>query len=177
MKKYVASSANAEVLGAALQAYNESFLKEDFEAVLKRYDLTEIDSEKWYPQQLTLDIQHEIKKSASGSNLLSSIGMKIIDTAKFPPMESLEQALDAFASSYPMNFRNQSDTDVIRAEVVTSKQFQVINQSPHSDDMIYGYVYAMVRRFGSQNLRYKVSFADAKAIDADTDTIINIIRV
>jgi len=174
MEKYKASTEDAKVIGAALKPYEMSSMRHRFESILKKYGLTEIDEEKWYPQQLTLDVQKDIKGSADGGNMLISIGVKIIEAAKFPPMETLEQALGAFASSYPMNFRDQAEEDIIVAEQIDDQHIRVINRSPHSDEMIYGYVYAMVKRFAPEGTFPAVEFEDYSKIDSDGDTAINV---
>lgn len=174
MKKYKASTPDALVIGQALLPYNDSVERDSFAHILETYDLENIDPEAWYPQQLTLDIQRSIKNQPGGSNMLVSIGMKIIDNAQFPPMESLQDAVEAFAASYPMNFKNQADDDVIQAEFVGDNHIQVINGSPHSDEMIYGYIYSLIRRFAPQGTRPKVAFEDIHSIDSDADTVFNI---
>lgn len=174
MKKYKASTPDAEVIGAALMAYNDAVERDQFIDVLKTYGLTEIDPTKWYPQQLTLDVQKAIKDMPGGSTALVSIGMKIIDNAIFPPMESLEQALGAFASSYPLNFHKQAPDDMISATLLDEKHIQVKNSSPHSDEMIYGYVYSMVRRFAPKGSAPVVKFTDLDAVDGDGETVIDV---
>ncbi len=162
------------MIGAALQAYDEAAYHDEFEPILADYGLEKIDPARWYPQQLTLDVQKAIRDAPGGGNSLVSIGMKIIETAKFPPMESLEAALQAFAVSYPMNFRNQAENDLIRAERVSDNHIRVVNQSPHSDEMIYGYVYAMAKRFSPEDKHPIVKFEDNSQIDGDGDMIINV---
>ncbi len=169
MKKYQASTPEALVIGAALQAYENAILYEDFRPILEEYGLTEIDPETWYPQQLTLDIQRKIKSMPNGQQMLVSIGMKIIDSAVFPPMDSLEQAVEAFAASYPMNFKHQAEEDVIRAQFVEEGRIEVYNCSPHSDEMVYGYVYALARRFAPDDKVPVVKFEDVRKIDSDDD--------
>ncbi|MDX2161151.1 MAG: hypothetical protein SF162_07500 [bacterium] len=175
MKKYVASMPNAEIIGTALKPYDTALQRYQFEAVLETYGLTQIDPDVWYPQQLTLDIQKAIKALPDGSTALISVGMKIIEHAIFPPMESVSQAVQAFAASYPMNFRNHAPTDVVKAELVTDHHIRVINCSPHSDEMIYGYVYGMARRFCPPNFSFKVRFHDMAAVDQDGDTVIDLL--
>ncbi|MFW5691116.1 MAG: hypothetical protein ACOCXZ_01335 [Chloroflexota bacterium] len=74
------------MIGSVLLAHKESVNVDDFRATLHDYGLSEIDPDSWYPQQLTLDIQKAIKQSKNGSNNRISIGMKIVETAKFPSM-------------------------------------------------------------------------------------------
>lgn len=174
MKKYVASSPKAEVLGTALLAYELSQERAVFESILHDHGLHEIDPEAWYPQQWTLDIQRTIKETTGGMQALVSIGMKIIESAQFPPMNSLEEAIDAFAASYPMNFRNVSADDHIRAEMLGPGHVRVINASPHSDHMIYGYIYALLTRFAPAGSAPTVEFADLDKVDSDEDTVFNI---
>lgn len=171
MKKYQASTPNAEIIGAALKPYYSAITHNDFKHILEQYDLNEIDPEQWYPQQLTLDVQKRIFQGEGGSQNLVAIGMKIIDDAIFPPMNSLEEAVNAFASSYPMNFRNQSADDLIHAEFVDDQTIRVVNGSPHSDDMIYGYIYGLVRRFREENKSFSVEYEDISKRDSDEDTV------
>lgn len=59
---------------------------------------------QWYPQQAWLDAFREIAETVGDMNLFM-IGKAIIDHARFPPMNGLEDALNAIDVAYHMNHR------------------------------------------------------------------------
>lgn len=62
------------------------------------------DKSEWFSQQDWLDAFREISDSLGDMNLFL-IGKAIIDNAKFPPMDNLEQALGSLNIAYHMNHR------------------------------------------------------------------------
>ncbi|MEM6281147.1 MAG: hypothetical protein AAF787_03060 [Chloroflexota bacterium] len=171
MEKYKASTQQAEVLGAGLLAYENAIERDEFMDILSQYGLTAVDPEAWYPQQLTLDVQNAIKATNGGSQSLVSIGMAIIEGAKFPPIASLAEAVDSLAVAYQMNHRNLAETDRVIVNHVSDEHIEVINATPNSDDVLYGYIYAIIRRFKPEGKRLIVEYADIDRRDSDDDTL------
>ena len=171
MKKYVAPNPEARILGAAMTAFEQSSERETFLDVLKKYNLDKIDPEVWYPEQLALDIQKEIKSGPGAMQALVSIGMVVTTTALFPPIHSLEDAVMAFAIGYPMNFRNIDRTEDISAKTVEEGKIKVVNHSPLSDDLVYGFVYGLINRFKPAGSSPTVEFEDYDQCDSDGNTV------
>jgi hypothetical protein len=171
MKKYVAPRADTEVIGHALIAFEHSSEREAFLEVLKRHHLEQVDPEAWYLMQITLDVQKEIKSGSGGMQAMVSIGMAVINAARFPPMNSIEDAIMGFAGTYPMNFRNIDPSEGISAEKVAERKIKVVNHSPHSDDMVYGYIFALIHRFKPEGTSPTVEFEDYSLCDSDASTV------
>jgi hypothetical protein len=174
MKKYVNASPAVEIVGYGIKAYELAYSKQDFDHILQAYGLTEVDPEQWYPQQLTLDIQKAIKNSENGSEQLIDVGIAVIETALFPPLETLDDVFNGFSMQYGMNFRNHPPEEGIFVRKISDQHYQIINATPHSDEMIFGYVYALVKRFTPKSRHPRVSFDSSTPIDGDGDTIINV---
>ncbi len=62
------------------------------------------EKKEWYPQQSWLNAFKEIAATLGDMNLFL-IGKAIIDSAKFPPIKSLEEALRSLDVAYHMNHR------------------------------------------------------------------------
>lgn len=174
MKKYVSATPDVEIGGYGIKAYELAYSKQDFEHILQFYGLTEVDPESWYPQQLTLDIQKAIKESENGGEQLIDVGIAVIETALFPPLDSLDDVFAGFSMQYNMNFRNHPPEEGIFVNKISDNHYQIINGTPHSDEMVFGYVYALVKRFAPKSRQPRVSFDPSTPIDGDEDTIINV---
>jgi hypothetical protein len=174
MKKYVSAGPEVEIAGYGIQAYELAYSKQDFAHILEAYGLTEIDADGWYPQQLTLDIQKAIKESENGGEQLIDVGIAVIEASPFPPFESLDDAFAGFSMHYGMNFRNHPPSEGIFAHKLSENHFQIVNATPHSDEMVYGYVYALVKRFVPMARQPRVTFDPSTPVDSDKDMIINV---
>ena len=64
----------------------------------------DLDNKEWFIQQDWLNAFKEISNSLGGMNLFM-IGKDIINSAQFPPMKDLEQALHSLDGAYHMNHR------------------------------------------------------------------------
>lgn len=174
MKKYVASSPSAEIVGSGLQPFLTSGERDTFQHILDKHHITAFDPNAWYPVQVSLDLQKEIKDQPGSSTALVSIGMRVVQDAPFPPMKSLEEAVSIFSQAYSMNLRGHVAQEGLHAEQIKPGHLAITNASPHSDEMVYGYIYALVNRFKPAGSHPVVQFADVSAIDGDGDMVINV---
>ena len=171
MKKYVAPNPNAAIRGQVMLAYEGGLEQENYLEILKQHNLETVDPEQWYPEQLSLDIQREIKSSKGGMQALVSIGMAVTSKAIFPPMGGVEQAVEAFTTRYAAGIRDIPPHERLHAEVIGDRKMKVVNATPHSDDMVYGYIFALVRRFAPAGSAPIVKFENYKLCDSDCDTV------
>ncbi|MEL6149591.1 MAG: hypothetical protein AAFR56_08195, partial [Chloroflexota bacterium] len=88
--KYVAAE-DSKISGFAMQAFQKSISADQimptFERVMKDYgyDTTDIDTAEWYPLQMYFDICKDLLETSGDALILVSIGMKVIESAQFPP--------------------------------------------------------------------------------------------
>lgn len=174
MKKYIASTPSAEIIGSGLLPFLTSGERDMFQHVLDKHRVTAFDPTAWYPAQVSLDLQNAIRQQPGSSSALVSIGMRVVEDAPFPPMNSLEEAVTVFSQAYSMNLRGHVPDEGIHAKQVKPGHLAITNATPHSDELVYGYIYALVNRFKPAGSHPVVQFADLNAIDGDGNMVINV---
>jgi hypothetical protein len=161
MPQYKAFGPDAEVYGAAMLAFVKSINFTEFEAILHEHGLHEIEPERWYPQQVWLDIFSEISSQFNSSPNLVSIGMKIAETAPVPPeVQALpfEQIMLGFnEGSYLANNRGK-DIGCIEASLLEAKHLLMTDKTPYPDDFVYGAYYGMAKRFLPRGTKFTVKY-------------------
>jgi hypothetical protein len=149
MPKYLAFDAQVEVKGAAILATLQGIDIDLVAPVAEKYGLVDVQADKWYPQQAWLDTLKALDETQLGGTLnLVAVGMKIPDTADWPPeVDSFEAALFSIDTAYHMNHRN-GEIGHYKAERINDHQIDVTCDNPYPCFFDYGIVYAMARRFG-----------------------------
>lgn len=155
---FIASSEQAEMLGASLSALMDNLQSEEIRPFLEKYSLEQIDPMKWYPQQLVLDFERAIAKSQIDAMYsLVAIGMKGIDSMPLDPnVQTLEQAVILGNTMMRRVCRNIPEDE--GAIIVENRPgyLLVIQNVPFPDDMIYGYLWALARRYKPANAMFSV---------------------
>ncbi len=105
MAQFVAFDSRVEVNGDTVL----SFINSMDEGQERRWGMLahhgiEPEPGQWYPQQAWLDAFRDIAETL-GDMSLFVIGKAIVDNAEFPPMENLQEALNAIDVAYHMNHR------------------------------------------------------------------------
>lgn len=105
MAQFVAYDKNVKVNGDTILAFVNSISdgKENRLRILKRRNI-DPKPNMWYSQQDWLDAFSDAKKEL-GDMILFLIGKSIIDHAKFPPIQNLEEALQLLDKAYHMNHK------------------------------------------------------------------------
>ncbi len=147
MRKYVASSPNAELIGGALLALVKNVNHEDIEPLLKKHGLENIQPMQWYPEQPILDL---LKAIADGETNVSenmvAIGIKAIETIPFPvEIDTLEKFIGSYGTRQKASSRNT--TAILVSEVLGQGHGRVVNDTPYPDDLIFGYLWGASKRF------------------------------
>lgn len=152
MKKYIATR-GAEVIGSAMQNLFISVDHDEYlpfvEQVLAQYGVAQIEDDKWYPHQLTLDIFQRIslRETNSHHNLIS-LGMAYVETATFPPViNSIPTALIALSQVYHLNIRNVPPSEGYEVIQVSDTHIQIRDLNPFPHDTVYGFIWGIARRF------------------------------
>lgn len=143
MAEFVAFEPNVEVLGISMLSVTEAMGEQAY-GVMEKHGLINIDPESWYPQQTYLDAYHEL--STLGFFNMVSVGMKVPDNAKFPPVNSVEEALKLLNTAYQMNHRG-GDIGEYRYEKVNESEARMICRTPYPSDFDYGLIYRLVQKF------------------------------
>lgn len=105
MAEFIAIDPRVQVNGETVLAFTNSMEKgkETRQAILKKHGI-DPKPQSWYKQQAWLDAFKEVKDSLGEMNLFL-IGKAIIDSANFPPINNLEEALRSLDVAYHMNHR------------------------------------------------------------------------
>ncbi len=147
----LAASPGAEITGQFFLALANSIRFHDLEPVLVKFGMTpdKIDPARWYPQQLALDILKSICENCNmPSEKLVSIGMKIMDSVKFPSdITSVEDAVRRLSQIYEMNNRNVPAEQSWNLDFVRPGHLHAMPDVPFPDDLLYGYLWSILRRF------------------------------
>ncbi len=148
METFTAFDPETEVIGQAMLALVECVNKDHILPILRRHGLEHIEPDRWYPQQLWLDVFRDVASNTSSALFdLVAIGIKFVETARFPEgIDSIEEALIAVNDSYQMNHRGgyAGEMSVV---IMGPRHVQVIDHTPYADDFTYGVIYALARRF------------------------------
>ncbi len=159
-KQFTTLGPDAYVLGQAMMAFIQSINFTNFQPILSRYNLAKIEPQKWYPQQIWLDVFNEINTNRNSSDNLVSIGMKVVETAQYPPefeSWSLIRQITMMGEIYVMNNRG-ADIGKITPEIVNDNHVIMHDSTPYPDDFVYGAYYALARRFTAPNFKFSVKF-------------------
>src|SRR6516162_5140881 len=102
MAQFVAFDSHVEVLSDAVAAVVTAMGK-DAEPILAKYGLANVQAGEWYLQQNWLNVFKEVSQAINASVNLVSVGMRIPETAVFPPeINSIPSALHSIDVAYHM---------------------------------------------------------------------------
>lgn len=158
---YKAFSADAEVCGKVMLAVIEAVQFKYLKWILEKHGINHIEPEKWYPQQVWLDIFHDITRlDDSISSHLIGIGIKIAEMIVSDlPFEKLMQRLDEF---YYTAYHRGKNIGFIDSQLLGSKHVRVIDRTPYPDAMVYGLCYGLARRFLPKGKPFTVRYDEAE---------------
>lgn len=176
MEKYVVAP-NSLTFGAGLLGFRHNVNWDQMEPymiqTLNKYgydSLDEIDPNQWYPQQLSVDF---FKSLAEGKNLmfdLIALGINVIDTTPFPPeVDSIHKAVYGISAVYQQVLRNCFPDEGYHIEEISERHLRVTDNTPWPHDLIYGYFYAIARRFKPNGSDSKVTRTYLNPNDPDSD--------
>lgn len=171
MRKFIASTPDAEILGLALLALQTSILYTEFKDILEKYGLDKIDLDQWYPQQAVLNVHRDLLGTPNGSRKIVSVGVKIAENFPFPEGSSIDEVLQIFSDLHQQVHRNISDEDRFSARRTGDYSFEIINDSPYPDDLVYGYVYSLMTRFCPAGTYPVLRYLDPHKINSDTSMV------
>ena len=156
--KFAASSPNAEIMGSVLVGFLTNLRAEDIRPILKTYHLEEIDVNKWYPQQLILDFDKAVaEQKVNATDNLVAIGIKLIDSVPLNPetktVEDAIRSLDVIARAVVRNVPTEEGFRIVESRPGYAL---VVANTPWPDDLVYGYLWATVRRYKPANANFTV---------------------
>jgi len=115
---------------------------------------------QWYSQQAWLDAFKTISEKL-GQVTLYSIGLKIPETAKFPPaIDSIEKALASIDVAYHMNHR-MGEIGNYKYEATGEKSARMVCTNPYPCDFDRGIIEAVAKRFRPKGALVRVKHDDS----------------
>lgn len=174
MKKYVTPHDSIEASGHAVSTLIANILSDETKPVLAQMGFDNIDLEAWYPQQYVLDALKLIHDNVGDSLALVAVGRQVIDSAVLPPIDSFEEAIGAISMIFDLNHRNHNETVGIFMEPVGEGHLQVTNCTPYPDDLIYGYLFSLIRRFSPENASPTLRYRNAAAVNTEDNMVYDI---
>lgn len=154
---YVSAAPEVEASGASILSVIAS-AGSGLNPLLKKHGLDDVKPSEWYPQQQWLDFFRDLAESQGSMSDLVGIGMKIPETASFPPqINSVESALQMLNSAYHMNNRNDPVENRWEYNKVADDEYHITCSTPVPRDFEYGVVCGLVKRFCPKGLHYAVT--------------------
>lgn len=149
-----------ETLGQNLSAFSDNLQGSQVQAIMKKYQIVDLDPMGWYPAHKLMSALNEIAETQDKRSNYVAIGMKIGEIVPMPPqMENptLPEVLAVWDDLYQFLHRN-GDAGNIRCEKVNDKHYKTLHSVIYPDDMSYGILYAYGRRFLPPGTYYKVFY-------------------
>jgi hypothetical protein len=158
MRRFVASNPDVEVKSSLISSFFNSVKYEEIRPFIQHYNLDELSDKEWHPQQKLLDLFRDISENKINvSENLVSVGMKVVETAAFPPtINSVESALEGLRIAYNLDHRNHTEKGWI-VEIILPGKAIMIADNPYPADQHYGLLWALMRRFKPHNTEFSVS--------------------
>lgn len=157
-RKLIASSSEAQALGRVLLPLLNNPRADTIAPLLKQAGLASIDPQQWYSQQRLLDILLAVAEADGklGEDLVS-VGMSLIDAVPLPAdVNTLEDAIGELPMLYHSLHRDVPLEEGFRWQHSDPHTLRLYVNTPYPDSFVYGYLYALARRFGARGSTFAV---------------------
>jgi hypothetical protein len=84
MEKYTAFDPKTEVIGYTMTSFLDCVTHTEVVPIVRAHGIETIDPDRWYPQQLWLDILTDIVHQPNAMENLVAVGMKLAEKIIFP---------------------------------------------------------------------------------------------
>jgi len=161
-KAGIASGPDGKMLGAVLLAFVQNINAEELEPFLTQFHMSKIEPHEWYSEQLILDFENAILTSRfNSSENLVAIGVKGIDTTPFPPdIKTFEDAIESMNGMSKYVTQNMPDEAKMYIAVHSADGPTITANLPYPKDILYGYIWALARRYKPAGRRFSVKFVE-----------------
>ena len=166
MAEYKFFTSGCEVAGASIVSLVESLTtgQDTRLQILKKHGIVPKVGE-WYPQQPFLDAFKEIATSI-GNHTIFMIGKAIPEKVQFPPIDSVNTALQVIDQAYKMNQRGGDSGEYTLSEFdEKNKTAVMVCRNPYPSEFDRGIITAILRKF-----RPKGSFKADVILDNTKET-------
>ncbi len=136
----------AEMVGQSIADWVDNLNREITDPVFKKHGLDNIDPEAWYSLEIVVDLYHEMLQSEGGGPALVAMGKAsagpVQEIFKF---SSYEEFLDGAGKPFKAAIRNIPDEYGLIITRRGDKHYEITNNSIVPNDMIYGYLWEMLK--------------------------------
>lgn len=153
----------AEVLGQSASAIFNNMRREEVLESLEKHGVANLKPDEWYPVDKFVDAMADWYNNPNTTINLVSVGMAIIENAPMPSevadMSPLEQ-LSLISMIHDQSHRNGDAGKYVMVQV-SDNHVKITSNTPYPDDMIYGYIYGICRRFlAPKGYRFMLRYDD-----------------
>lgn len=161
--RHLTCDPNAEVIGSSAISYIENINSKGLMPILQKHGLSEMDSDKWYPCVDILNVLNDVAQQPDFTSNFVAIGLKIAEVAMLPPtVNALSEILLAFDGVYQMNHRN-GEIGRFVPEKISGTHYTIRCEDVYPDDLSYGILYGLARRFLPKGTSFRVAYDDPNA--------------
>lgn len=156
LKKHT-STPGCEVIGQSILAIISGSIDDGHE-LLEKYDMRDVKSDEWYPQQTLVDMLREMDDGWGNYFNLVSIGMEIANKAQIPAnTKSLDEVYARLNRAYHKHNRNENPDRGWSFEKVDEDTFTIISTGVFPTNFKYGVLYGLTKRFAPPNRSFVLS--------------------
>lgn len=178
MSKFTLFHPDTEVLGQMMLDFEQAINSDLFLPIMQAHGLDNLQAEAWYPGQKWLSVLEDLSEQGSMLDLVS-IGMRQIAHVEWPPEFDnmcLLEVLQALNPVYQSYYRG-TDVGEIQVREISPKHYQITLRVFEPDDLWYGNLYAIVRKFAPSGQRFTLKYdSDTLRHDLGGDhTVLNLL--
>jgi len=101
---------------------------------------------------------------------LVALGINVIDTTPFPPeVNTIPKAIYGISAVYQQVLRNSMPDEGYHIEQVSDRHLRITDNTPWPHDLIFGYFYAIARRFKPEGSTQNVTRTYLNPVHPDED--------
>ncbi|NDJ78737.1 MAG: hypothetical protein GYB65_21005 [Chloroflexi bacterium] len=160
MPKYELFHPDTEILGQVILDFQRAINSERFHDILEDHGLAGIDADTWYPAQAWVDALNAIAHQPSSMMDFVSIGIRQLELALMPPEFDdmpMAEILRNIEEAYQLNYRG-TDIGSISVDVVAENHVRMTVRSFEPDDLWYGNIHGILRRFLEPGTSFTVAY-------------------
>jgi hypothetical protein len=180
--RFQAFDPNSEVIGQSMLGFVQCAMYDELRPFLERYGLAEVDPDQWYPLQVWLDILNDLPAKRAGQAMFDfvSVGMAIAEVAPMSPVYGngmhFGDALVASSGGGYLRSHRGGDVGGHSAKKIDNNHVVVTTRTPYPDDLIYGVLYGMARRYLPDDAGFIVEY-DAETPRRDYGGEVTVVHI
>lgn len=148
-----------DVYGPAITGIFDNVNADELRPMLDRHQISETDLTHWFPLQKLMDFYQDMLSHHNVAENMVAIGIKTIEKIPFPPeTDGIFKALRFIEASYALSHRNLRANEGAKVVFSGENQALIIFNAPYPDDIMYGYVWGISKRFLPKGSNFKVRY-------------------